>query len=147
MSVLVFQLNVVDEWPPVAKESMAVEDVSTGHMVIVPPFFLHDMSVGDVIDVDRDGAGVVVDWRHVTKSRRSTVWVLAKSGANIEPVLDKLKALGCNIERFEEVRYFAIDVPETCSLEALDDCLDAVAEDEAAIVFPSLRHPEGSPSD
>ena len=139
MSELLFVLQIEDGWPPVAKEGLGCTLCNGGYRVDVPPFFVKDLSVGDVIAVQRNEAGEVISWRHVRKSKRSTVWIMVKGDSSIEDVIGCLKGLQCNIERFTQYRYFAVDVPESCLATRLDECLDSLGE-RAHVAYPSFRH-------
>ena len=139
MSELLFVLQVEEGWPPVGKEGLNCTVCKGGYRVDVPPFFIKDLSVGDVITVQRNGAGDIVAWSHVRKSQRSTVWILVNGDESIEDAIECLKRLQCNIERFTQYRYFAVDVPEECPVTSLDECLDSIGE-RARVVFPSFRH-------
>jgi len=141
---LVFVLEVDDGWPPVATESLVCTPLSAGFKIEVPPFFIKNMSVGDVIQVDRNVKGEVVSWSHIVKSRRSTMWIMVTNHHKIEDSIECLKNLKCNVERFAEFNYFSIDIPENCAIESLDECLDALEEANVPVVFSSLRHIESS---
>ncbi|MBV6860061.1 DUF4265 domain-containing protein [Xanthomonas perforans] len=137
---LMFRLEVEDDWPPVAKECLVCTVVSPGYRIEVPPFFIKEMSVGDLITIQRDSEGDVVSWSHLVKSSRSTLWLMAYGDYSVEGVLDGLKRLGCNVEDLKQFRYFSIDVPEDCSLADLDQCLDGLDEENSALAYPSFRH-------
>lgn len=139
MSELLFVLEAEDGWPPVAKEGLSCTAVKGGYRVDVSPFFIKELSVGDVITVQRNETGEVVAWTHVKKSKRSTVWIMVTGDNSIEDAVECLKRLRCNIERFTQYRYFAVDVPEECPVASLDECLDSI-EKRAHVAFPSFRH-------
>lgn len=102
--------------------------------------FIKEMSVGDLITIQRDSEGDVISWSHLVKSSRSTLWLMAYGDYSVEGVLDGLKRLGCNVEDLKQFRYFSIDVPEDCSLADLDQCLDGLDEENSALAYPSFRH-------
>ena len=140
MTQLIFELERDDEWPPVAKECLTCSDCGVGYKIQVPPLFIKDMSVGDVVSVEMNDTGDVVAWRHLSRSRQSTAWIMASPGGAIESVIECLKNLSCNVVRFEEYRYFAVDIPAEVRIEDVDACLGAIKEGEASFVFPSFRH-------
>lgn len=142
MTEICFSLDIDDEWPPVAVECMDCNIVQDGLQVRVPPFFLKDLSVGDVIDVTKDEHGNVVTWSHRSRSSRSTIWIMLLAPRSIESTLDRLKAMQCNVERFAEYKLFAIDVPEDCPLSQVDACLEEIEGEDVVVVYPSLRHTE-----
>jgi hypothetical protein len=137
---LMFVLDVDDGWPPVAKECMPCTELGSDYRIEVPPLFIKGLSVGDVISVERNDEGEVVAWSHVKESGRSTVWIMVTGDQSIVGTIECLKKLKCNVAEFEPYRYFAIDVPEECSVERLDECLDGLDEDHASVAYPSFRH-------
>lgn len=137
---LVFQLDVDDGWPPVAKECLRCVDVECGYQIQEPPLFIKDLSVGDVIEVVWGEEGEVVAWSHVEKSKRSIVWIMVSGDYSVASEIECLKRLRCNVAEFEAYRYFAVDVPAECPVERLDECLDALSREEVSVVFPSFRH-------
>jgi hypothetical protein len=137
---LMFVLDVDDGWPPVAKECMVSTATETGYRIEVPPLFIKNLAVGDVITVELNEEGDVTNWSHVEESKRSTVWIMVHGDYSITDAIDCLKKLKCNVEEFEQYRYFSIDVPEECSLEQLDACLSALDDEKASIAYPSFRH-------
>ena len=48
---LSFPLDVEDDWPPVAIESLPFEAEDRGLRLLAPPLFVNGLSVGDVITV------------------------------------------------------------------------------------------------
>ena len=140
MQSLMFQLEVCDGWPPVAKESIPVKEDGKNYKILVPPFFIKNLSVGDVISVALEDQGDVVHWQHAAMSQHSTIWLRTRGKNDISDSIECLKSLGCNIERLEQFCLFAIDVPEGACFDKIDDCLDTIPEDAADIVFPSFRH-------
>jgi len=136
----VFDLQVEDGWPPVAKEGLHFTPISAGYRLETAPFFVSDLSVGDVLKIDPGPTGNVLGWRRLRRSKRSTVWIKAEEGVSVESVLDQLKALMCNIERLRQFNYYAVDVPEECSAEQLDECLDQLDSDSVFVAYPSFRH-------
>ncbi|MHB1058722.1 MAG: DUF4265 domain-containing protein [Rhodanobacter sp.] len=139
---LTFVLEVEEGWPPVATESLICSVSETNFQVEVPPFFIKDMSVGDVIRVDRNEKGEVVSWSHVVKSPNSTMWIMMIGEHSIEDSIECFKGLKCNVERLIEFNYFSIDIPVECPIRKLDRCLDALDVENVSIVFPSFRHIE-----
>jgi hypothetical protein len=140
MAALIFRLEVEDRWPPVSKEGIACSKRRGGYRIDVAPFFIRKLSVGDVVEVDLDSEGCVSAWSHVSRSARSIAWILVKGAYDIESALSRLKKKKCNIERFTEYGLFAIDIPETCSLDDFDRCLAPLDASKFSLVFPSLRH-------
>lgn len=139
----VFPLEVVDDWPPVASESLLFARCAGGYRALACPLFVKGLSVDDVVDVDLDANQYVSRWRHVSRSRRSTIWILRLAAENgIEDVLSKLRALGCNTVGVDEFGSYAVDVPESVHLDKVDPILECLDESSAGVAFASLRHEE-----
>ena len=137
---LMFRLDIEQDWPPVAKECLICTDSAGGYRIEVPPFFIKNLSVGDVITVERDESGDVVAWSYVDQSKRSTVWIMVFGDYSVGDALTCLKSLNCNVEELKQYQYFAIDVPADCPIDSLDKCLDALNSDKTAVAYPSFRH-------
>jgi hypothetical protein len=139
---LSFALDVQDGWPPAGVECLPFQVTAEGYVAMDAPLFVKDLSVGDVIAVERDGVnGLVFSWRHVRKSGHTTIWLLRmKASETIEPVLMALRELGCNTGALGTAGAYTIDVPPTLSIAAVDAALEQLDSDAVAVAFPSLRH-------
>lgn len=135
-----FDLNVDDGWPPVASEALQFSKVPGGNRLEVAPFFVPNLSAGDVLHIQATEEGRVLSWRHVLRSRRSTIWLKSNSSAGLEATLSALKSLGCNVERLPQFGYFALDVPAECPVEDLDRHIEALEARNVAVAYPSFRH-------
>jgi hypothetical protein len=140
MTYLLFALDVEDDWPPVSAEGMECPAQGGGFRIEIPPLFIKGLSVGDVIKPEFDDQGRVVEWAHISKSRRSTVWLLELEDNTIEPVLACLRRLDCTIVKFEAYRHYAVDVPEECDASDVDACLELADAASVPRAFPSFRH-------
>ncbi|MFT7723423.1 MAG: DUF4265 domain-containing protein [Roseateles sp.] len=140
---LKFRLDVEDDWPPVALESLPFRKVVSGYETLAAPLFVKDLSVGDVIEAKIDGKSEVESWRHVSRSDHTTVWLLRLKQPNqIEEVLAKLRELGCNSVGLDAAGCYAIDVPPTVGIGEVDAVLARLDDAAVATAFPSMRHPE-----
>jgi Domain of unknown function (DUF4265) len=141
---LSFPLDVEDGWPPVPVETLPFRPAVEGYIAAVPPLFVKDLSVGDVIDATlEEGSSRVSSWRHRAKSGHSTIWLLRmRQSATIDSVLGELRSLGCHTVRLEEAGAYSIDVPETVAMSPVDAALAELDELAVAVAFPSMRHPE-----
>lgn len=137
-------LEVEDGWPPVALECLPFRVVPEGHLALVPPLFVKDLSVGDVIHVTREaGDGRVLSWRHVARSGSSTVWLLRmRRSETIDAVLTELRDVRCNTVRLDDVGAYAIEVPPEVPIAIVDAILAHLDSDAVAVAFPSMRHDE-----
>lgn len=136
-------LDVEDGWPPVALEGLPCRLVTDGYQVESPPLFIKGISCGDVISVERDDKGNVSQWAHVSRSGRTTIWLLRmEEPSGIESVLNQLRLLGCHTVQLPQYGSYAVDVPADCAIENVDDCLALLDESRVAIAYPSFRHGE-----
>lgn len=137
---LTFRLEVVEGWPPVAAECLPCKKDKEKYRILSPPFFIKDLSVGDVIEITETDQDQVYAWKHVAKSGRSTVWVMLLGSSNIEDRISQLKELGCNVERLLDRSLLSIDIPEAVRREVVDLCLSSLNPEEVAVAYPSWRH-------
>lgn len=140
---LAFILDVVDDWPPVAVESLACHQLSNGYQIDTPPLFIKGLSVGDIIRADVNPEGNVQDWVHIEKSAHSTIWLLRTGtvdNADIDAILKQLQGLNCHTISLAEHGCYAIDVPPQCPISEVDACLNTLDSHCIAIAYPSFRH-------
>lgn len=137
---LPFVLKQIDGWPPFGKEFLQCEEENEGFRVKVSPFFVQNVSVGDLLYIELSSGGDVKKWSHIKKSGNSTVWLKIVGEVEIEKLLDCVKSFGCNVERITNLGYFSIDVPAHCSLDSVDDCVNALGEGHVLVAYSSLRH-------
>lgn len=140
---LQFPLDVKDDWPPVGSESIQFEKLAEGYECLSTPLFVKDLSVGDVIEFEKDSEGFLSSWSHLSRSGRSTIWLLRLSDSDqIEICLQRLRAIGCNTTGVTEFGCYAIDVPEALAISDVDRVLEGLDSDLVAVAFPSMRHPD-----
>lgn len=145
---LQFPLTVEDDWPPFGSESLPFEKSGQAYRCLAPPMFVKDLSVGDIIECELGLDGFLVHWSHISRSDRSTVWLLRLSESEqVQPVLQRLRDLGCNTAGIVECGCFTIDVPREVSIDRVDEILDDLDPDLVAVAFPSMRHPESASGD
>jgi hypothetical protein len=133
-----------DGWPPASVEGLWFHVVPDGYELSSTPMFVGDLSVGDVVQVDIDPVnGLVFTWRHVRKSRHSTIWLgRMKRSLQIHDALRSLRDLGCHTSTWDEMGVYAVHVPEHVALHDVDRILDAFDDEALAVACPSLRHKE-----
>jgi hypothetical protein len=143
---LKFSLQVEDGWPPVAVESLPFERRGEDYEALFAPLFVKNLSVGDRIAVTVDDDDSVVSWQHTHRSSRTTIWLLRLRQTNeIAAALSNLRSIGCNTVGLDSVGSYAIDIPDSVSIESVDAVLDKLDRDSVAIAYPSMRHPEAEP--
>lgn len=140
---LKFSLDVEDGWPPVAVESLPFRVRSDGYQLLTVPLFVKDLSVGDVIAVVEQANDLVLAWRHVHRSKNTTIWLLRLGPTDqIKTVLTEVRELGCNTSTFDSGGSFAIDLPASVPVQVVDKLLGRLDSEVVAVAYPSLRHPE-----
>jgi len=117
------------------------EQSADGLEALVPPLFLKDLAVGDVITADLDDEGWVSSWSHVKRSDHSTIWLL-RMGEDPERALclEAVRALGCDTAGSDQLGSYAIDVPGSIPIPAIDDILARLDRGSTAVAFPAMRH-------
>ncbi|MEC4595260.1 DUF4265 domain-containing protein [Nitrospirillum amazonense] len=144
---LQFPLEIEEGWPPVAVESLPFEKVPcegmpNGYRALTAPLYVRGMSVGDIIMVQVDAAGLVQSWRHLHQSSHSTVWLLRMRATELDLGLEALRRLGCHTVSAPQLSSYAIDVPPSVALAQVDAIIDTFDPEAVAAAFPSLRHPD-----
>lgn len=140
---LSFALNTEDGWPPVATECLACEQLPSGYRVLSAPLFVKDLSVDDVIEVTETTDGLALAWRHVSRSQRSTIWLLRLAETSqLETVLGHLRDLGCNTSSAGTLGCHSVDVPREVDMAVVDRYLNELDSAAIAIAFPSFRRNE-----
>lgn len=141
-TALPIALEVEDGWPPVAVEHLPVSREGEYYRVLSPPLWVKNVSVGDLIAVSEWWEQIAHGWSVVERSRRSTLWLHRCSTPNqIDEVLKRARALGCNTVSSTELGRHSIDVPQETDLESVEAFLHSLPEEEVALAYPSLRHP------
>lgn len=140
---LKFELNVEDDWPPVAVECLPFQKTERGYCTMAAPLFVKDLSVGDVILGRLTVENNFESWEHVSRSDHSTIWFLRlKTPNNIDSVLALLRNLGCNTVGLDSLGCYAVDVPADVQMADIDVILAHLDEVVVAVAFPSMRHPD-----
>jgi hypothetical protein len=114
-----FPLEIEDDWPPVPVESLPFDIKPNGYELLTPPLFVKELSVGDIIEVTLDPVNEnVLSWQYIKKSKRTTIWLLQMEKSDtVEPVLEKLRKLGCNTSGIKKIGINSIDLPESISID------------------------------
>ena len=75
-----YNLNVIEDWPPVSIESILCTKILEGYRLESPPLFVKGLSVGDIISVELDSVNNIKSWKILAHSSRTTIWIL-RTGA------------------------------------------------------------------
>lgn len=141
LKTLKFPLDVKDEWPPVGVEDVGFVVVGDLYRAAVPPLFIKDLSVDDMIRVNLVDEDFVDSWEHVSRSSRTTVWLGRLTEENLsENVLSTLRGLGCTTSEAPAIGCYSVDVPEELAIDALDSVLEQLDPETVAVAFPAFRH-------
>ena len=137
-----------DGWPPFGSETVPVKVVRAGvFTVLVPPFFIKDLSTDDTIAATIDKDGAVSDWHPMRRSCNTTAWVLQGNAESLDDLAGYFLDLGCNIERLPEFGLLSVDVPPSIREIAPDDAIGRCRESGAHVAVPAFRFDEpGHPS-
>lgn len=130
MQKIVFQLEVIDDYPPVSAERMWAEPLPDGtYRVRNIPFYSHEVCLDDEVSVTRCTEGTLRFEAVVKPSGNSTVRVIfMQSGyAGMPAVLDAVTALGCTWEGCS-THFVALNIAPTVSLDAVLALLDVQFE-------------------
>ncbi len=139
---LTFPFEIIDGWPLVGSECVPFRQRNDCYEVLSAPVFVRELSVGDVIKVDADSEKRVGKWIHISRSDRTTIWLLRLKKKNgIDAALAALRKLNCNTGALEPLGCHPVDVPQSLSITDVDSILDSLDPSEASVAFPSMRHP------
>ncbi|BBO26872.1 hypothetical protein AltI4_12600 [Alteromonas sp. I4] len=142
MPDLKFNLDVVDNWPPVNTEVVPCIKVGSNYQIDASPLFIKGLSKGDLVKVeDSEVSEIIFNWEVVKESGNSTIWLLRLKGSpDIKSKLEYLRFIGCDTASLPQYGSYSITVPSKCFIELVDDCLDELNEDEVAVAYPVFRH-------
>jgi hypothetical protein len=125
---------------PVRSETLHAEAVEGAFRVTNAPFFVSDLSCGDIIEITSQNQGEILEWRHVSRSDRSTIWLLSLSGLDLAATIEGLKELGCRVEGLPQVGIHSVDAPTSISAESIDSIISTLDEKDVAVAYPAWRH-------
>jgi hypothetical protein len=133
-----FPLEVEDNWPPYEVEHIHVDVVEGGYLVKSIPFFVRGISYEDILYVDLYEQNYVVDWRHIKKSKNTTLWIMEKDSSAI---IDEIEALGCGVEGGALPKLYSINVPGFVKFDQIDGLMSKYQESGIIeVAYPSFRH-------
>lgn len=137
---VLFPLVDEDEWPPYPAES--VEAVLIAHdlaEIVAVPWFLTNLSRGDIVRVRHDGIGYV-GGVIVSRGGHSTLHVMAAGDDELVPVVRALADLGASVRSGLEPPMLAVDVPERASLSQVVQVLTAAESMTCAFTVACDQH-------
>ena len=142
---VLFPLVDDEEWPPYPAEM--VDAVLIAHdlaEVVGVPWFVTNLSRGDIVRVRHDGIGYV-GGAIVCRGGHSTVHVMATSEDELAPIVASLDALGATTASGLVPPMLTVDVPESCSLAAVLDVLSAAESMTCAYTVACEQHRPRAP--
>lgn len=137
---VLFPLIDDEEWPPYPAEN--VEAVLLAHdlaEIVGVPWFVTNLSRGDIVRVHHDGIGYV-GGAILSRGGHSTVHVMAATDDELRPAIRELAALGVDVRSGLEPPMLAIDVPENVSLTAAVGILTAAESMTCAFTVACDQH-------
>jgi len=116
---VLFELEKEDEdYPPVNYERLWARRLEQGLFELDNiPFFVRDISAGDVVSA-REGDGEVVFSGVVRESGNSTLRVIVFDATQVEEIRRQLQSFGCSTE-LNVSKMLGVDVPAPIDLQAV----------------------------
>ena len=137
---VLFPLVDDEEWPPYPAEMVDAVLISHDLAEIAGvPWFLTNISRGDIVKVEHDGIGYV-GGTVVSRGGRSTVHVMATSDEELAPVIEQLRAIGAVTCAGLVPPMLTVDVPESCSVDAVLEVLAAAESMTCAYTVACRQH-------
>lgn len=137
---VLFPLIDDEQWPPVPAEML--DAVLTAHDLAEikgVPWFVTNISRGDIVRVGHDGIGYV-GGTVVGRGGHSTVHVMATSEAELAPIVERLHLIGASTAAGLTPPMLTVDVSENCSLDEVLDVLTAAESMTCAFTLACRQH-------
>ena len=135
-----FPLIDDEQWPPYPAEMLDATLIAHDLAEITGvPWFVTNISRGDIVRVGFDGIGYV-GGPVVSRGGRSTVHVLATSEAELAPVVEDLRRVGAVTASGLTPPMLTVDVPQSCSLDEVLDILVAAESMTCAFTLACGQH-------
>jgi hypothetical protein len=137
---VMFPLVDEEEWPPYPAE--VIDAVLIAHDLAEIrgiPWFVTNISRGDIVRVGHDGIGYI-GGAIVSRGGHSTVHVMATSEEELAPIVRQLSPLGVQCANGLTPPMLTIDVPESTSLDKVLDVLTAAESMTCAYTVASRQH-------
>lgn len=129
MNQILFTLEVQDDYPPVAVESLWAEKLSSGEFKIRNiPFYTKEVSLEDTVFIRQEATGCLAFDSISQDSGNSTIRIVffepGKPWTN--KILDSVLALGCSWEGMSR-SFFSINIPKEKSFDNVISLLENAA--------------------
>ena len=143
MECLRFALDVEEDWPPVAIESVQCAVHGDIYELLNAPFFIKGLAWGDKFRAVPDSVnGCIFEFEIVEESGHSLVWVLKNSDSDFSNGRAALAQLGCRVEALPAFALWSVDVPPLADEASVELVLDELEEDGFAVAVPVWRYDE-----
>jgi len=130
MKKVLFNLEVIDGYPPVSMESIWAEVTEEGYFKINNiPFYSKEISLGDIVSVTQKEENYLLYDKTIINSKNSTLRIVFfnENQKFKDNILTKLIDLGCEPEAFN-VNFYAINIPIQVDIEEIYIFLDGFVE-------------------
>ena len=137
---VMFPLVDDEEWPPYPAET--IDAVLIAHdlaEITGIPWFVTNVSRGDIVKVQHDGIGYV-GGPTVSRGGHSTVHVMATSEAELAPIVGQLHEIGAVTRSGLVPPMLTIDVPASRSLDAVLEVLAAAESMTCGYTVACAQH-------
>jgi hypothetical protein len=119
-----------DGWPPAVEETLWAEEIEDGvYSINNIPFYVRDVSPGDIIVATPDLKGVLRYELTLRWSKMSVIRVLGASVERFPDLLQALKSAGCSYEGISNGTLYAVSVPPEAGYDAVVAMLEAAGAD------------------
>lgn len=138
----IFDLEVSDNWPPVDAESLWLEKADAGYIIRTIPYFIRNISLGDIVEIEQLDNARAKLIRIVEQSENSTIWLYFKSQfERVDEVLTKLSAAGIVYEGGGIAGYYALTLYPDIPLRTFDSIIIPYESSGwVEIVYGAMRH-------
>jgi hypothetical protein len=110
-------------------ESLWAEKSGDGYKILNAPFFVKNVSYGDVVSVELDDGELYFD-SLLEESGHSTVQLIFFNKENIKDITDTLVRMGCDWEGSHIKELISVDVPKEVIYSSVQNYLDSLEEQE-----------------
>lgn len=113
-----------DGYPPVGVENLWVDpgEAEGQYVVSNTPFFVRDVTLGDIIAVREDEGHLWFD-RVIQESDNSLIRVVAFERADVDGICKHLQRLGCCVEYERAHNLIAVNIPGDVPLATVQEYL------------------------
>jgi hypothetical protein len=123
-----FDLDIEDNWPPVAVETLWVEAVENARFRIDSiPFLVRGIAINDIVEGREDSADTpsapLRFSRRIEPGGHSTIQVIVVADEVTSAVTHEVVKAGCRIEGSPWPSLFSIDIPDGKLIDAVHNLL------------------------